>query len=158
MRDGCLLPRPFLPPRVEAGGGGGTCFWNPSVPTGGHGRRTLSSKRTWITRSPAVSHHGGGQIPSISANPAIGGGGGGPLDPELPHHPSAGTATFTRPPSPVGGGPVGFRGDALAEMPEGKPRAQLAFKDSMIRGILQFTLRIAFRCVLHRCRSQDIRC
>ena len=48
--------------------------------------------------------------------------------------------------------------DALAEMPSDKPRAQLAFKDSMIRGILQFTLRIAFRCVLHRCKSQDIRC
>ena len=28
----------------------------------------------------------------------------------------------------------------------------------MIRGILQFTLRIAFRCVLHRCESQEIRC
>ena len=54
----------------------------------------------------------------------------------------------------IGGG----RGDALAEMPLDKPRAQLAFKDSMIRGILQFTLRIAFRCVLHRCKSQDIRC
>ena len=39
-----------------------------------------------------------------------------------------------------------------------KPRAQYAFKDSMIHGILQFTLRIAFRCVLHRCESQDIRC
>ena len=66
-------------------------------------------------------------------------------------------ATFTRPDSTwewVGGG----RGDALAEMPSDKPRAQLAFKDSMIRGILQFTLRIAFRCVLHRCKSQDIRC
>ncbi len=54
--------------------------------------------------------------------------------------------------------PVGGRGDALAEMPSDEPRAQLAFKDSMIRGILQFTLRIAFRCVLHRCKSQDIRC
>jgi hypothetical protein len=52
----------------------------------------------------------------------------------------------------------GCRGDALAGMPLVKPRAQLAFKDSMIRGILQFTLRIAFRCVLHRCKSQDIRC
>ena len=52
----------------------------------------------------------------------------------------------------------GCRGDALAEMPSVKPRAQLAFKNSMIRGILQFTLRIAFRCVLHRCKSQDIRC
>ena len=36
--------------------------------------------------------------------------------------------------------------------------AQFAFKDSMIHGILQFTLRIAFRCVLHRCESQEIRC
>ena len=42
--------------------------------------------------------------------------------------------------------------------PRQKPRAQFAFKDSMIHGILQFTLRIAFRCVLHRCKSQDIRC
>ena len=39
-----------------------------------------------------------------------------------------------------------------------KPRAQFAFKDSMVHGILQFTLRIAFRCVLHRYGSQDIRC
>ena len=36
--------------------------------------------------------------------------------------------------------------------------AQCAFKDSMIHGILQFTLRIAFRCVLHRCENQEIRC
>ena len=36
--------------------------------------------------------------------------------------------------------------------------AQCAFKDSMIHGILQFTLLIAFRCVLHRCRSQEIHC
>ena len=42
--------------------------------------------------------------------------------------------------------------------PRQKPRAQFAFKDSMIRGILQFTLRIAFRCVLHRCKSRDIHC
>ena len=34
---------------------------------------------------------------------------------------------------------------------------QVAFKDLMIHGILQFALRIAFRCVLHRCGSQDIR-
>lgn len=27
----------------------------------------------------------------------------------------------------------------------------------MLRGVLRFTLRIAFRCVLHRCESQDIR-
>ena len=36
--------------------------------------------------------------------------------------------------------------------------AQGAFKDSMIHWILQFTLLIAFRCVLHRCESQEIRC
>ena len=37
-------------------------------------------------------------------------------------------------------------------------RAQCAFKDSMIHGILQFTLLFAFRCVLHRCWNQEIRC
>ena len=36
--------------------------------------------------------------------------------------------------------------------------AQDAFKDSMIHVFLQFTLRIAIRCVLHRCESQEIRC
>lgn len=36
--------------------------------------------------------------------------------------------------------------------------AQGAFKDSMIHGILQFTLPIAFRCVLHRWENQEIRC
>jgi hypothetical protein len=35
---------------------------------------------------------------------------------------------------------------------------QCAFKNSMIHGILQFTLFIAFRCVLHRCWNQEIRC
>ena len=37
-------------------------------------------------------------------------------------------------------------------------RAQLAFKNSMVRGILQFTPGIAFCYVLHRCESRDIRC
>ena len=40
--------------------------------------------------------------------------------------------------------------------PRPRPRAQYAFKDSMIHGVLQFALRIAFRCALHRSRSQDI--
>ena len=40
--------------------------------------------------------------------------------------------------------------------PRPKPRAQYAFKDSMIHGVLQFALRIAFRCALHRSGSQDI--
>ena len=36
--------------------------------------------------------------------------------------------------------------------------AQCAFKILMIHEVLQFVLRIAFRCVLHRCGSQDIHC
>ena len=36
--------------------------------------------------------------------------------------------------------------------------AQCAFKGLMIHEVLRFALRIAFRCVLHRCGSQDIRC
>ena len=36
--------------------------------------------------------------------------------------------------------------------------AQGAFKNSMIHWILQFTLLIAFHCVLHRCKSQEIHC
>ena len=36
--------------------------------------------------------------------------------------------------------------------------AQFAFKILMIHWVLQFTLRIAFRCVLHRCENQDIHC
>ena len=38
------------------------------------------------------------------------------------------------------------------------PKAQCAFKILMIHEVLQFALRIAFRCVLHRCGSHDIRC
>ncbi len=38
------------------------------------------------------------------------------------------------------------------------PKAQCAFKILMIHEVLQFALRIAFRCVLHRCENQDIRC
>ena len=34
--------------------------------------------------------------------------------------------------------------------------AQCAFKILMIHEVLHITLRIAFRCVLHRCRSLDI--
>lgn len=49
--------------------------------------------------------------------------------------------------------------DAQTGVPSaGRPRAQLAFKDSMVHGILQFTPSIAFRYVLHRCESRDIRC
>ena len=38
----------------------------------------------------------------------------------------------------------------------GNPVVQCAFKDLMIHWVLQFALRIAFRCVLHRCGNQDI--
>ena len=56
------------------------------------------------------------------------------------------------------GGCGGWR-DAQAGVPSAEwPRAQLAFKDSMVHGILQFTPSIAFRYVLHRCESRDIRC
>lgn len=49
--------------------------------------------------------------------------------------------------------------DAQAGVPSTRRlRAQLAFKDSMVHGILQFTPSIAFRYVLHRCESRDIRC
>ena len=49
--------------------------------------------------------------------------------------------------------------DTQADVPSAEwLRAQLAFKNSMIRGILQFTPSIAFRYVLHRCESRDIRC
>ena len=52
-----------------------------------------------------------------------------------------------------------FWRDAQAGVPSAEwPRAQLAFKDSMVHGILQFTPSIAFRYVLHRCESRDIRC
>jgi hypothetical protein len=57
----------------------------------------------------------------------------------------------------VGGGDV--MRDAQADVPStGWLRAQLAFKNSMVHGILQFTPSIAFCYVLHRCVSRDIRC
>lgn len=54
-------------------------------------------------------------------------------------------------------------GDAMRDAQAGVPstgwlRAQLAFKNSMVHGILQFTPSIAFCYVLHRCVSRDIRC
>lgn len=49
--------------------------------------------------------------------------------------------------------------DTQADVPSTERlRAQLAFKDSMVHGILQFTPSIAFCYVLHRCESRDIRC
>ena len=42
--------------------------------------------------------------------------------------------------------------------PGKNPGEQCALKIFVIHEVLQFALRIAFRCVLHRCGSQDIRC
>ena len=42
--------------------------------------------------------------------------------------------------------------------PRNIPESQCAFKILMIHEVLQFALRIAFRCVLHRCGSLDIHC
>ena len=72
------------------------------------------------------------------------------------------TALLARSPLVIGeAGPEGRRGGVTTlsqACPRPKPWAQFAFKNSMIHMILQFTLGIAFRCVLHRCGSQDIRC
>ncbi|WZZ15277.1 hypothetical protein YC2023_108366 [Brassica napus] len=49
--------------------------------------------------------------------------------------------------------------DTQADVPSARRLgAQLAFKDSMVHGILQFTPSISFCYVLHRCESQDICC
>jgi len=48
--------------------------------------------------------------------------------------------------------------DNASERHHLSPRAQHAFKISMVHGVLQFTLRIAVCCVLHRCESRDIHC
>ncbi len=148
------------PPRED-----GTCFgtihkWGPGGDTG---RRTFEFQGTPLASRGGLDHLIAGAVSPQRAAEFP------PFQPTQSFVLSVGIrmASFTRPdfaapPEPGGREREewagGCRGDALAEMPLVKPRAQLAFKDSMIRGILQFTLRIAFRCVLHRCRSQDIRC
>jgi hypothetical protein len=79
--------------------------------------------------------------------------------PQLQPTAPCGTRNQTPRPSPsVWVGSVFWR-DAQADVPSARrPRAQLAFKNSMVRGILQFTPGIAFCYVLHRCESRDIRC
>ena len=52
---------------------------------------------------------------------------------------------------------MGFKSDLSRHTPcYREPGVPFAFKDLMIRIILQFTLRIAFRCVLHRRENQEI--
>lgn len=66
---------------------------------------------------------------------------------------------YPPPPSRAARGEGATMRDTQADVPSTRrPRAQLAFKDSMVHGILQFTPSIAFRYVLHRCESRDIRC
>ncbi|WZZ15514.1 hypothetical protein YC2023_108603 [Brassica napus] len=49
--------------------------------------------------------------------------------------------------------------DTQADVPSARRLgAQLAFKDSMVHGILQFTPSITLFYVLHRCESQEIHC
>ena len=52
----------------------------------------------------------------------------------------------------------GFRWHSDKHAPRKFPEAQCAFKIWMIHEMLQFALRIAFRCVLHRCGNLDIHC
>ena len=76
-----------------------------------------------------------------------------------PHPRARGAILRTRLHPPEGASAKRRKRDAQAGVPlAGWPRAQLAFKDSMVHGILQFTPGIAFRYVLHRCESRDIRC
>ena len=50
---------------------------------------------------------------------------------------------------------VGWTDTPTDILPEGSASCVQSFDDSLI---LQFAWRIAFRCVLHRCGSQDIHC
>lgn len=62
-----------------------------------------------------------------------------------------------RPRGEEGGRASGVNRHSDKHAPRGIPEAQDAFKVLMIHWILQVARRIAFRCVLHRCGSQDIR-
>jgi hypothetical protein len=70
-----------------------------------------------------------------------------------------GRPTSTSPPSAVGtrGGGEGRQG-SQTDMPPGMPGGAMCVQRFDDSRVLQFTLRIAFRCVLHRCESLEIRC
>lgn len=61
-------------------------------------------------------------------------------------------------PPPTSDGEQLFKPTLRQTCPSQEAQAQYAFKDSMIRGILQFTLPIALCCVLHRYGSREIHC
>ncbi|KAI3662890.1 hypothetical protein L6452_46723 [Arctium lappa] len=74
-----------------------------------------------------------------------------------PHHGHGRPVSAPNDTHPHWGGVVG--GDAMRDAQADVPsaewlRAQLAFKNSMVHGILQFTPSIAFCYVLHRCVSE----
>ena len=52
----------------------------------------------------------------------------------------------------------GGRADAQADMPLAEASGAICVQRFDDSRTVQVTLRIAFRCVLHRCESQDIRC
>jgi hypothetical protein len=84
---------------------------------------------------------------------------GSPAAPALAHLALRRGGARRHVPRPAGGVGSVFWRDAQADVPSARRlRAQLAFKNSMVRGILQFTPGITFCYVLHRCESQDIRC
>ena len=53
---------------------------------------------------------------------------------------------------------VRVRADAQADMPLAEASGAICVQRFDDSRTVQVTLRIAFRCVLHRCESQDIRC
>ena len=124
-------------------------------PVPGEGSRAL-----WGSEGPCAAGAGGHGVRLACAESAL---------PSTTRRARPRRRPALRPAALARGGPIsasGARGarsdamrDAQAGVPSaGWPRAQLAFKDSMVRGILQFTPSIAFRYVLHRCESRDIRC
>ena len=62
------------------------------------------------------------------------------------------------PPHPAETGVVRVRADAQADMPLAEASGAICVQRFDDSRTVQVTLRIAFRCVLHRCESQDIRC
>src|SRR5262249_9754677 len=110
----------------------------PRDPNGRRGTRTTVSEGLSTT-----ARRGGRRRDSILGQPRAGARG----------------RPVSAPAPPLGGGLGATMRDTQADVPSAsRPRAQLAFKDSMVHGILQFTPSIAFRYVLHRCESRDIRC
>jgi hypothetical protein len=134
--------------RAALPGVGGRPLGVPVRPRGaGRGAR-----RPACTVSRASVHHS--SRPASAGGPLLSPPRSSPIGRESPGGPLSASARRV---GPVRGATRGVTPRQACPRP-GRPRAQLAFKDSMVRGILQFTPSIAFRYVLHRCESRDIRC